>query len=181
MIGLRRATPLDRAMLEYWDTKAHVASATGSDGGSDWAVELGRDVDWCQSLIAEANGRPVAFVRIIDPAREETRYWGHKVEPGFRAIDIWIGEEADLGRGYGTEIMRLVIERCFDNRVVVAILIDPLAANAAAIRFYQRLGFQFVERRRFGNDECCVYRLDRARWQGQAVNLVPGEHGQDQK
>ena len=26
---------------------------------------------------------------------------------------------------------------------------------------YERLGFRFVERRRFGGDECCVYRLER--------------------
>jgi len=26
---------------------------------------------------------------------------------------------------------------------------------------YERLGFRFVERRRFGEDDCFVYRLDR--------------------
>jgi len=25
--------------------------------------------------------------------------------PGYRAIDIWIGEEKDLNKGYGTEMM----------------------------------------------------------------------------
>lgn len=40
-------------------------------------------------------------------------------------------------------------------------IIDPLATNVRAHRFYERLGFRFVERRRFSTDECFVYRLDR--------------------
>jgi aminoglycoside 6'-N-acetyltransferase len=45
---------------------------------------------------------------------------------------------------------------------VSAVLIDPLAGNTRVHRFYQRLGFRFVEARRFGEDDCLVYRLDRA-------------------
>ena len=106
------------------------------------------------------DGRPIGFVQIIDPALEEDHYWGD-VPPGLRALDIWIGEAADLGKGYGTEMMREACARCFAEAAVTAILIDPLASNVRAHRFYERLGFRFVERRRFGEDDCCVYRLDR--------------------
>lgn len=41
-------------------------------------------------------------------------------------------------------------------------LIDPLASNERSHRFYERLGFRFVERRSFGEDDCFVYRLERA-------------------
>ncbi len=58
-------------------------------------------------------------------------------------------------------MMRLALERCFADPQVSAVLIDPLASNTRAHRFYERLGFRFVERRRFGADECFVYRLDR--------------------
>jgi aminoglycoside 6'-N-acetyltransferase len=74
--------------------------------------------------------------------------------PGLRAIDIWIGEEDYLGRGLGTEMMRMAISRCFaDPSVVDGILIDPMASNDCARRFYERLGFRFVENRKFGDDE----------------------------
>jgi len=79
-------------------------------------------------------------------------------------IDSWIGEAAYLGRGFGTAMMTLAIDRCFADPTVTAILIDPLESNVRARRFYERLGFAFVERRRFGDDDCAVYRLDRARW-----------------
>ena len=45
---------------------------------------------------------------------------------------------------------------------VTAVLIDPLASNTRARAFYERLGFVAVGPRRFGTDDCVVYRLDRA-------------------
>ncbi|WP_407676151.1 N-acetyltransferase [Planktothrix mougeotii] len=44
-------------------------------------------------------------------------------------------------------------------------LVDPLANNTRAHRFYERLGFKFVESRRFGDDDCFVYCLNREDWQ----------------
>lgn len=99
-------------------------------------------------------------MQIIDPAREDSRYWGD-VPAGLRAVDLWIGSEADLGKGFGTQMMRLALARCFADPQVSAVLIDPLASNTRAHRFYERLGFRFVERRRFGRDDCFVYRLER--------------------
>ena len=84
------------------------------------------------------------------------------VPENLRAIDLWIGEERDLGQGYGTQMMHLALARCFAVPEVVAIIIDPLASNTRTHRFYERLGFRFVERRRFGDDDCLVYRLERS-------------------
>jgi GNAT superfamily N-acetyltransferase len=44
---------------------------------------------------------------------------------------------------------------------VTAILLDPLAGNERAQRFYRRLGFRHVEDRWFDSDRCAVHRLDR--------------------
>jgi aminoglycoside 6'-N-acetyltransferase len=161
---LRRATLNDLALLRHWDKQPHVVAANPNDDWG-WEVELQRSPLWREHLIAEVDARPIGFVQIIDPALEDSHYWGD-IPPGLRAIDIWIGEEDDLGKGFGTEIMRLALERCFKDPAVSAVLIDPLANNIRAHRFYERLGFQFVERRRFGKDECFVYRLDRSHYEG---------------
>jgi len=68
--------------------------------------------------------------------------------------------------------MRLALARCFADPEVDAVVIDPLVANAAAIRFYRRLGFAYVEDRWFGADHCAVHRLDRARWVAAAGDAV---------
>jgi aminoglycoside 6'-N-acetyltransferase len=159
-VTLRPATLGDLELLRHWDEQPHtVASDPNDDWG--WEIELARNPPWREQLIAEVDGRPVGFLQIIDPAEEDSRYWGD-APPNLRAIDIWIGEASDLNRGYGTAMMRLAIARCFAAPEVTAILIDPLASNTAAHRFYERLGFRFVERRQFGGDDCFVYRLERS-------------------
>ena len=62
--------------------------------------------------------------------------------------------------------MRLALARCFHDPIVEAVLIDPLANNIRAHRFYQRFGFEFVRERTFGQDRCYVFRLDRPRYVG---------------
>jgi RimJ/RimL family protein N-acetyltransferase/ubiquinone/menaquinone biosynthesis C-methylase UbiE len=168
MITLRPATLDDLNLLRHWDEQPHVIAADPNDDWH-WQVELDRTPDWREQLIAEMDSRPIGFIQIIDPAREESQYWGDVAE-NLRAIDIWIGEATDLGKGYGTQMMELAIARCFADPAVTAILIDPLVSNTRAHRFYERLGFQFVEYRRFGEDDCCVYKLLRTDWQEVAVS-----------
>lgn len=164
-ITLRRATIDDRQTLKQWDEQPHVINADPNDDWH-WDEELPREVDWREFLIAEDAGRPIGFIQIIDAAREETHYWGD-VPENLRAIDIWIGEASDLGRGYGTEMMHQALARCFADPTVTAVLIDPLASNTRAHPFYERLGFRFIERRQFGEDDCFVYRLNREGWESQ--------------
>ena len=162
VVTLRPATLADVYLLRRWDEQPHVVQSDPNDEWN-WEVELGRSPDWREQLIAEVEGRPVGFVQIIDPAREDSRYWG-EVSADLRAVDIWIGEAGDLGRGFGTRIMQLVLARCFVERTVSAVLIDPLISNIRAHRFYERLGFRFLERRQFGLDDCFVYQLTRGDW-----------------
>lgn len=158
-IRLRPATPADLALLRAWDEQPHIVSARANGAWGD-ELELARAPDWRLQLIAESCGRPIGFVQIIDPAREDSHYWG-EIEPHLRAIDLWIGEPHELGQGHGTRMMRLALERCFAEPAVTAVLVDPLVSNTRAQRFFERMGFQFLERRCFGEDDCCVYRLPR--------------------
>lgn len=164
---LRPATLADVPTLDAWDQQAHVINATGSDDGMyDWATEVPRQVDWRELLIAEIAGRPIGMLQIIDPAREESHYWGD-IAPNLRAIDIWIGSVADLGRGCGTAMMNLALARCFAPPEVTAVLVDPLVANTRSHRFYERMGFRRIGRHLFGEDDCYVYRLEGADWRTQ--------------
>ena len=159
MIRLRPATINDLSIIQYWDTQPHVIESDPDDDWN-WEMELQRDPPWRTQLIAELDGMPIGFVQIIDPFEEETHYWG-PVEKNRRAIDIWIGEENNLGKGFGTKMMQLAINRCFNVSGVVSILIDPLKSNIRAHRFYERLGFRLLEERAFNGTACLVYELRR--------------------
>ena len=160
-ITLRPATINDLSLLRHWDEQPHVFASDPDDW--NWEVELHRHPSWRRQLIAELDNKPIGFIQIIDPAEEETHYWGD-VPGHLRALDIWIGEKENLGKGYGTEMMKLAINLSFAGNDAEAILLDPLASNTKAHRFYERLGFKFVEPRQFGEDHCFVYRLDRHDW-----------------
>eukprot|EP00188_Purpureofilum_apyrenoidigerum_P005193 Plantae.Rhodophyta-Purpureofilum_apyrenoidigerum.ctg65386.p1 GENE.Plantae.Rhodophyta-Purpureofilum_apyrenoidigerum.ctg65386~~Plantae.Rhodophyta-Purpureofilum_apyrenoidigerum.ctg65386.p1 ORF type:complete len:176 (-),score=12.90 Plantae.Rhodophyta-Purpureofilum_apyrenoidigerum.ctg65386:78-605(-) len=164
-ITFRDATLGDLHLLQHWDQQPHVI-ACDPDDEWQWEKELPMTVSWREQLVAELDGEPIGFVQIIDPYEEVTHYWG-EVEQNLRAIDIWIGEAHNLNKGYGTEMMKLAIGRCFAPSEVTKILIDPLASNTKAHRFYERLGFRFVEERNFEGVACYIYELPRDNWSGQ--------------
>jgi aminoglycoside 6'-N-acetyltransferase len=159
IVILRPAVPADLAHLRRWDCDPDVRGSL-VDSDWHWDTELHKNPAWREWLIAEVDGRPIGFIQIIDPEHEETKYWGC-MKAGHRAIDIWIGEPDARNRGYGTQMMKQAIERCFAEPSVHTVLIDPLVANTRAHRFYERLGFEFVVQRDFHGDQCRVYRLRR--------------------
>ena len=164
-ITLRLATWDDLELLQHWDEQPQVKEAIGEDDDDwHWEEELKRSPEWREFLVAELAGRPIGFIQIIDPLLEDSHYWGD-VAPNLRALDIWIGETDALGQGYGTQMMLQAFERCFADPAVTAILIDPLKSNVRAHRFYERLGFEFVEERCFDTEMCRVYQLRREVWQ----------------
>jgi aminoglycoside 6'-N-acetyltransferase len=179
MLILRPASFEDIPILEKWDEEPHVISATTDkpnqeiafDPEHDWREELERQDEHFKYYIAENDGRPIGGMLIIDPRLESTHYWG-EVEPDLRAIDIWIGDTKDLGKGYGEQMMRLAFQLCFAESSVKAILIDPLNSNKRAHRFYQRLGFKVVGRKYFGEDDCLVHWLTREDW----ASRFPQDH-----
>jgi aminoglycoside 6'-N-acetyltransferase len=162
MVRLRTATVADIALLTAWDADPAVSAATGGAGSHEWAIEIPRDVAWREFLVAEHDGEPVGFVCLIDVLEEESHYWGFDEQPGAWGLDIWIGAAEHRGRGFGETMMRQAIERCFELHGATTVLIDPLASNVDAIRFYERLGFTAVGERWFDDDLCAVHRFDRS-------------------
>jgi len=166
-VTLRPARLDDAAFLERWDRDPAVIASHGSEAEAeaiwrdeDWREEIAAAPMWRRILIAEEAGRPVGVIVDIDPAREETRYWGD-CGPGLRAFDTWIGDTKDRDRGVGSAMMRAALAIAFADPAVTAVVIDPLLFNTRAIRFYERCGFRAVGARRFGGDECLVMRCDR--------------------
>src|SRR5689334_18973076 len=160
-LTIRPATQADATTLARWDADPNAERAFA---GAVWADEIAANGDLTCYYIAELHARPIGAMQVIDPRGEPTHYWG-EIEPNLRAIDIWIGDAADRNKGYGALMMGAVIDACFADVDVAAIIIDPLNSNTDAHRFYRRLGFKPIARRLFNDeDDCLVHRLDRAEW-----------------
>ncbi len=97
MIQLRPAGFSDLELLQRWDKAPRVIAAKGTEDWG-WQTELHRQPDWREQLIAEVEGTPVGFLQIIDPARDESHYWG-ECQDGLRAIDIGLVKQLTLAVG----------------------------------------------------------------------------------
>jgi RimJ/RimL family protein N-acetyltransferase len=71
--------------------------------------------------------------------------YSEELEPKYRhaSIDLFL-DPALHGRGLGTEAIGRVVRHLIEDRGHHRITIDPAAANAAAIRTYEKVGFRPV-------------------------------------
>ncbi len=70
----RQATSADIPLLRHWDNQPHVIASDPEFW--NWEDDFNRNDPAVQKYIAELDGRPIGFVQIMDPALEETHYWG---------------------------------------------------------------------------------------------------------
>jgi aminoglycoside 6'-N-acetyltransferase len=94
---------------------------------------LGDDPDSTR-LVIEVDGVVAGMVQFAE-----------ELDPKYRhaSIDIFL-DPAFHGRGIGTEAVRRVVRHLIDERGHHRVTIDPAAANAAAIRAYEKVGFRPV-------------------------------------
>jgi aminoglycoside 6'-N-acetyltransferase len=71
-------------------------------------------------------------------------FW-EELEPKYRhaAIDLFL-DPALHGRGLGTQAVRQVVRHLIEDRGHHRVTIDPAVSNAAAIRAYEKVGFERV-------------------------------------
>ena len=81
----------------------------------------------------------------VDRAVAGLIQFSEELEPKYRhaSIDLFL-DPALHGRGLGTEAVRRVVRYLIDDRRHHRITIDPAAANGAAIRTYEKVGFRPV-------------------------------------
>jgi len=114
----------DPSVIEWWDTRGAEHSAEELIAGEpDWFV-------WA----IEANG---AFAGSIQASEENDPDYRHA------GIDIFMAAPFQ-GRGLGTDAVRTVARWLFEVRGHHRLTIDPAAANARAIRTYEKVGFRPV-------------------------------------
>jgi aminoglycoside 6'-N-acetyltransferase len=101
----------------------------GPDEGFPWT-----DEPEATRLTIEADGAVAGMIQFHEELTPKYRHAG---------IDLFL-DPALHRRGVGTEAVRQVVRHLIDERGHHRIVIDPAAANAAAIRTYEKVGFKPV-------------------------------------
>ena len=129
-LALRPLAPGDEVDLLRIHTTPEVARWWDApDEGFPWT-----DEPEATRLAIEVDGRVAGMIQ-----------FGQELTPKYRhaSIDLFL-DPAFHGRGLGTEAIRRVVRHLFDDLGHHRITIDPAAANAAAIRTYEKVGFRRV-------------------------------------
>jgi len=105
-------------------------------GGDDLAAEIADDLDdpGVHALTVHDHERIIGMIQ-----------WYAEDEPDYRhaGIDLFLDPTAH-GRGLGTDAVRTLARQLIDELGYHRLIIDPAAANTAAIRCYTKVGFRPV-------------------------------------
>jgi aminoglycoside 6'-N-acetyltransferase len=137
--AFRPMNAMDLEIIRRWLTIPHVAQWWG-DPREQFAL-ISEDLDHpaMDQFIVTDGDRPFAYLQCYDPTAWPDNGLG--VQPrGTRGIDQFIGEEDMIGRGHGSALIRLFVDRLL-NAGTPRTLTDPDPRNARAIRAYEKAGF----------------------------------------
>jgi RimJ/RimL family protein N-acetyltransferase len=147
-IGFRPVTAQDYELLENWMQRPHCQEWWGEvDTELGHIREMVEGRDSTRPFLFRLDGEPAGYIQVWIIADHLTEPWLSKA-PWLRdvpadsvGVDLSIGTESNLGKGLGTAVLKAFLERlAAEGRH--SIIIDPDAANARAIRAYEKAGFK---------------------------------------
>lgn len=140
-------SPINKDDAETYTKWLNNASVTDKLGFTWQQIGVEKETEVLESMIKE--GHNFAIIR-----REGNELIGNT---GFMEIDqihrtaqigIFIGEESDRGKGYGSEAMRLLLKFGFETLNLNNIMLRVFDFNKNAIACYEKLGFKKIGERR---------------------------------
>ena len=135
----------DFPLLRQWLAEPHLAEWWGSVEEELAGIEEAVESVETRPMIAELDGRPIAYLQYYDPHLEEDHPYQDQPK-GTLGIDISIGPPELLGLGHGSAIIRQLAQELFETGVP-RLVIDPDPDNIRAIRAYEKAGFRYVDSR----------------------------------
>ena len=129
----------DIDILKDWLNRNHIKKFFGNP--SDWINEITENLtaDWITYFIVE-NPLPIGFLQYYETDIAPQGDWSG--EPiGTVGIDYFIGEEKNVGKGYGAKIIGLLIDVISSKNEYDYIIADPIADNIASVKVLEKNGF----------------------------------------
>lgn len=146
-VRLRPITPWERMLFYTWATTSSSTKywygelyghkiPTYEEFLSDWKDYYfdGTQPENGRCYVIEVNGKPIGQVNYNKINRKT-----NSVE-----VDIIIADEADKGRGYGSDALKTLSKFLFHRMSIKKCEIEVVTNNPVAIKAYQKAGFKIV-------------------------------------
>src|SRR5690606_28058821 len=92
------------------------------------------------------DGKPVGYIQSYDVFAGNVWQDLESEPEGTVGLDIIIGEDDYVGKGYGTVVVKSFSTLLFTSLGVSIIHVDPFFDDKRAIRCYEKAGFVFVRK-----------------------------------
>lgn len=122
----------------------HVRWDAGRDRKTLWERYLGEESHDLLPYIVYYLSKPIGYIQSYKAYNAANGWWPDEKE-GTVGIDIFIGEPEYLGKGLGTKIVKLFVEKLFADATIKKIVVDPKPDNFIAINCYKNAGFKEAE------------------------------------
>jgi len=164
--------PMQDADVPVWQTwiaKPYIKALWFMDGyeTADYIYEKIKGNGYDFPYMTFLDNKPIGYIQCCDLyayrtlCPEPKGLFTHE-EPGTFCMDLFIGEENFLDKGYGTQIVKTFLFHIFEHFNAKTVLIDPAKTNKRAIRCYEKAGFKFVREAFDGVTTCHVMAIERA-------------------
>ncbi|MBN2564788.1 MAG: GNAT family N-acetyltransferase [Candidatus Eisenbacteria bacterium] len=138
-LTLRRLERVDLPHIRRWLGDSELRGEIGATA----PMSEGDAEEWFERT--RSDPRRVWYVIVLD---EGDRVIGEagllRISPEWRTTDmtVIIGDPAERGKGYGSEVGRLILDLAFNYYGLHRVAIGVVGFNEAALRFWKRLGFR---------------------------------------
>lgn len=164
-LRLRPITPADTDQIVTWRNRDFVRKnfiyqkPFTREGHETWLREQVEPGHVAQFIICIDREIGSVYLRDIDREKGEAEY------------GIFIGESEAIGKGYGTQAAKQMLDYGFGTLGLRKIFLRLLEDNLKAMRSYEKAGFQLIENRREtvtlkqGVRKVLFMEIDRDRWE----------------
>ena len=141
-LSIRQVTNDDLPLIERWLHASHVCETWG-DPDENLRLLSGSPGIGQDRAVIELEGREIGLVQWQHPSREELDLAGLTDIPTCAIdIDIMIGEADALGRGLGSNAIRLVAEAALTDPTVPFVMACVRLDNLPSQRAFAKAGFR---------------------------------------
>lgn len=139
----------DLPLFYLWVKKPHIAKWWESGNYEEFAKKYSPEAcseNYVHPFIIYNDEKPIGYIQYYLADKADNGWWmkQHGQPAGTVGTDIIIGETKYVGKGFGTIIIKKFVERIFSETQALKIIIDPDPTNIAAIRCYEKVGFNRV-------------------------------------
>ncbi len=150
LIKLRPLQDADVEQLKIWLYKKHVLQWYHDT--DDWLKEIRerkREFSFLHHFIVDKGDEPIGFCQYYDCFDAKELWYSVESRGKMFSIDYLIGEENYLRKGFGKQIIKLLIEEISKENEKYEIVVQPDTDNTASNKTLLANGFVYDEEKQY--------------------------------